>query len=229
MERDKIYGGWFQQFTHQKQRQICTTMAAMIKGVLGMKGVLPADSPELSYALTGKDGYHILYGMMRKHHPRLTTHHLTTQIPEQRKRELIYQYLDQMRAFQHQESVYQRPWQERDLVSTALENLLPNIRHAVKPFIHPQLQLIPAGVPLPASLQIDQLGITIEEALRLTGTDCTGSTAAKATSTAIVHSVDESYFSNAESPDDDSNIAEDDLVLYALSTRGPNPHAMRDL
>ena len=100
MDRKKIYGSWFQQFTHEKQRQIRTTMSNLIKSVLNMKGVLPADSPELSYALTGKDGYHILYGMMQKYHPRLTTHHLTIQIPQQRKNESIHQYLDRMRAFQ---------------------------------------------------------------------------------------------------------------------------------
>jgi hypothetical protein len=105
-------------------------------------------------------------------------------------------------------------------VSTALENLLPTIRHADKPFIHPQLQNIPAGAPLPASLQIDQLSITIEEALQLTGSDRTGSAIAK-TGTAVVHSVDESsYFSSAESPDDETNVEEDmDLVLHALSNR----------
>ena len=220
MDRNKIYGSWFQQFTHEKQRQIRTTMSGLIKSVLNMKGVLPADSPELSYALTGKDGYHILYGMMRKYHPRLTTQHLTIQIPQQRKNESIHQYLDRMRAFQRQESVYQRPWQERDLVSTALENLLPTIRHAVKPFIHPQLQNIPAGAPLPASLQIDQLSITIEEALRLTGSDRTSSAIAKNTETAVIHSIDESYFSSAESLKDETNVEEDmDLVLHALSNR----------
>jgi hypothetical protein len=98
------------------------------------------------------------------------------------------------------------------------KNLLPTIRHAVKPFIHPQLQNIPAGAPLPASLQIDQLSITIEEALQLTSSDRTGSAIAK-TGTAVVHSVDESsYFSSAESPDDENNVEEDmDLVLHALS------------
>jgi hypothetical protein len=106
------------------------------------------------------------------------------------------------------------------LVSTALENLFPTIRHAVKPFIHPQLQNIPAGAPLPASLQIDQLSITIEEALQLTGSDRTGSVIAKTIGTADVHSVNESYFSSVESLDDEMKNEEDmDLGLRALSNR----------
>ena len=65
------------------QNAVQGPMSLLIKGALCTKGVLPPDTPEYSIAFSGTDGYQILYGIMRSHHPLLSTYNMTTSIPRQ--------------------------------------------------------------------------------------------------------------------------------------------------
>jgi len=74
-------------------------MSLLIKGALCTKGVLPPDTPEYSIAFSGTDGYQILYGIMRSHHPLLSTYNMTTSIPRQGVRESVHQFLERIKSF----------------------------------------------------------------------------------------------------------------------------------
>ena len=146
LAKDAIYGAWYDELPPTQLDYI--------------------DSEEWRIACNYMDGYEILYAIMTPYHLLTTNHPLSTVIPMQETRKSVHKFIARFMTFQRQEQVYGRIWSNRDLVQTALKNLRPALYTAVTPYLYPRIDQVRPGEPLPVSLQLSQIGRTIEATLR---------------------------------------------------------------